>query len=76
MYLVGKRKLDILREYDLHVITLDRRIKQHEGTSSFKESDNRTPEEKELIELRKLNRQKFENDILKQVELIKGRKSK
>jgi len=42
---------------------------------SFKESDNRTPEEKELIELRKQNKQLLmENDILKQAALIMGRK--
>ena len=77
LYLGGKKKLDILREYDLHAVTLDRWIKQHEGTGSFKEADNSTPEEKELIELRKRNQQlEMENDILKQAALIMGRKSK
>ena len=77
LYLGGKKKLDILREYDLHAVTLDRWIKQHQGTGSFKEADNRTPEEKELIELRKRNQQlEMENDILKQAALIMGRKSK
>ena len=77
LYLGGKKKLDILREYDLHAVTLDRWIKQHEGTGSFKEADNRTREEKELIELRKRNQQlEMENDILKQAALIMGRKSK
>ncbi|CAM3742149.1 Transposase [Erysipelothrix urinaevulpis] len=77
LYLGGKKKSEILREYDLHAVTLDRWIKQHQGTGSFKEADNRTPEEKELIELRKRNQQlEMENDILKQEALIMGRKSK
>ena len=77
LYLGGKKKLDILREYDLHAVTLDRWIKQHQGTGSFKEADNRTREEKALIELRKRNQQlEMENDILKQAALIMGRKSK
>ena len=42
---------------------------------SFKAEDNRTPEENELIKLRKENqRLKMENDILKQAALIMGRK--
>ncbi|PSK01719.1 IS3 family transposase, partial [Brevibacillus porteri] len=45
-------------------------------TGSFKEKDNRTAEQTELIELRKENqRLKMENDILKQAALIFGRKS-
>lgn len=77
LYLSGKKKFEILREYDLHAATLDRWIKQHESTGSFKEKDNRTPEEIELIELRKRNQQlEMENDILKQAALIMGRKSK
>ena len=77
LYLGGKKKSEILREYDLHAATLDRWIKQHESTGSFKEKDNRTPEENELIELRKRNQQlEMENDILKQAALIMGRKSK
>ena len=77
LYLSGKKKSEILKEYDLHAATLDRWIKQHESTGSFKEKDNRTPDEQELIELRKRNQQlEMENDILKQAALIMGRKSK
>ncbi len=44
-------------------------------TGSFKEKDNRTEEESELLALRKENqRLKMENDILKQAALIMGRK--
>lgn len=75
LYLNGKRKCDIVREYDLTASALDKWIKQFQGTGSFREKDNRTPEEDELIRLRKENQQlKMENDILKQAALILGRK--
>ena len=75
LYKSGKRKSDILREYDLAASTLDKWIKQSENSGSFKEKDNLTPEQKELIELRKRNKQlEMENDILKQAALIMGRK--
>ena len=46
-------------------------------TGSFKEKDNRSPEEQELIELRKRNKQlEMENDILEQAALIFGRRDK
>ena len=74
LYLGGKKKSEILRAYDLHDVTLNRWIKQHQGTGSFKEADNRTPEEKELIELRKRNQQlEMGNDILKQAALIRDK---
>lgn len=75
LYNSGKRKADILREYDLSPSTLDKWINQSQNTGSFKEKDNLTPEQKELIELRKKNKQlEMENDILKQAALIMGRK--
>jgi len=75
LYLNGKRKCDIVREYDIAASVLDKWIKQSENTGSFKEKDNRSAEEKELIELRKRNKQlEMENDILKQAALIFGRK--
>lgn len=75
LYKNGKRKADILREYDLSSSTLDKWIQQSDNSGSFKEKDNLTPEQKELIELRKKNKQlEMENDILKQAALIMGRK--
>ena len=48
---------------------------KYNNTGSFKASDNRTEEEKELIRLKKENQQlRMENDILKQAALIMGRK--
>lgn len=52
-------------------------MKQANTSGSFKEKDNLTPEQKELIQLRKQNKQLLiENDILKQAALIFGRKDK
>lgn len=75
LYHSGKRKCDILKEYDLAASLLDKWIHQSETSGSFKEKDNRTPEENELIALRKRIAQlEMENDILKQAALIMGRK--
>ncbi len=75
LYQNGKRKCDIINEYDIAPSLLDKWIKQAESTGSLKEKDNLTPEQQELIELRKKNKQlEMENDILKQAALILGRK--
>lgn len=58
LHLNGKRKCDIIREYDISGALLDKWIKQSTATGSFKEKDN--------LEM--------ENDILKQAALIFGRK--
>ena len=74
LYKNGKRKCDIIREYDMTPSLLDKWIKQSDETGSFKEKDNRSTLEQELIELRKRNKQlEMENDILKQAALILGR---
>ena len=71
----GKRKCDICREYDIATSLLDKWLKQFENSGSFHEKDNRSPEQQELLVLRKRNRQlEMENDILKQAALILGRK--
>lgn len=75
LYHSGKRKCDIIREYDIAKSLLDKWIAQAENSGSFKEKDNRTPEQQELLDLRKqLKQLEMENDILKQVALIFGRK--
>ncbi len=75
LYLNGKPRKDIIREYSLTPSALDKWISQNQTTGSFKEKDNRTPEETELMKLRKENKQLLmENDILKQAALILGRK--
>ncbi len=75
LYQNGKRKSNLIKEYSLTPSALDKWIKQSEATGSFKEKDNRTPEEQELIRLRKMNQQlAMEVDVLKQAALIMGRK--
>ena len=64
LYLNGKRKCDIIREYEVSSSLLDKWIKQSNSTGSFKEKNNRT-EELELIKLRKQVKQlEMENNIL------------
>ena len=75
LYENGKPRKDIISEYNLTPSALDKWVKQSQTSGSFKEKDNRTPEEAELIKLRKENqRLLMENDILKQTALIIGRK--
>jgi transposase len=75
LYQNGKPRKEIIREYDLTPSALDKWVGQSQTSGSFKEKDNVTDEQKELIELRKRNKQlEMENDILKQAALILGRK--
>jgi transposase len=75
LYRNGKRKCDIIREYDIASSLLDKWIAQADKSGSFHEKDNRTPDQEELLKLRKENqRLLMENDILKQAALIMGRK--
>jgi len=71
----GKPRAEIIKEYELTPSSFDRWVSQYSTTGSFEEKDNRTPEQEELIKLRKENqRLAMENDILKQAALIMGRK--
>ena len=71
----GKPRTEIIKEYELTPSAFDKWVRQHKSTGSFEEKDNRTPEQEELIKLRKDNqRLSMENDILKQAALIMGRK--
>ena len=75
LYNIGKPKAEICREYDPAHSLLDCWIKRINSTGSSKECNNRTPEEVELLKLRKENKQlKMENDILKQAALIFAQK--
>ncbi|MGF7186194.1 transposase, partial [Desulfitispora alkaliphila] len=66
LYESGKPKKEIMAEYDLTHTAFNSWIKRSKTTGSFKEKDNRTPEDNELIKLRKENQKlKMENDILK-----------
>lgn len=71
----GKSLLQLSREYGPSPSTISKWVKYAGQSGSFKEADNRSPQEKELIELRKRNRElEMENDLLKQAALILGRK--
>lgn len=75
LYLNGKPRADIIREYELTPSSLDRWVNQFNHSDSFKESDNKSPEQIELEKLRKRNKLlEMENDILKQAALILGQK--
>lgn len=75
LFNAGKPRAEILREYDLSSTAFDRWVKRINLTGSTKENDNRTPEQLELIKLRKENqRLKMENDVLKQAALIFAQK--
>jgi transposase len=71
----GKKRAELVREYELTPSAIDRWIHQFSTTRSFKTKDNITDEQRELTQLRKKNKQLLmENDILKQAALIMGRK--
>jgi len=75
LYQSGKSRNAIAEEYDLTPSSLDRWIKQEQTSGSFKEKDNKTPEELEILKLEKeLKQLRMENDILKQAALIMGQK--
>jgi len=75
LHAAGKPRSEIIKEYDLSPSAFDTWVRQHKSTGSFEAKDNRTPEQEELIKLRKENqRLAMENDILKQAALIMGRK--
>lgn len=77
LYKSGKPSQEIVKEYDLNAASLYNWIKQFDKSGSFKHSDNLSDEEKELVELRKINKQlRMEVDILKQAALIMGQKQK
>lgn len=75
LYENGKSRQDIVQEYKLTASALDRWITHFKKSGSFKEKDNRSSEEQELIALRKRNKQlEMEVDILKQAALDHGTK--
>ncbi|AXF57354.1 IS3 family transposase [Salicibibacter kimchii] len=62
----GKPRAEIIKEYELTPSAFDKWVRQHRASGSFEEKDNRSPEEEELITLRKRNQQlEMENDIFK-----------
>ena len=71
----GKPSREIRAGYDIARSTPRRWVQGIRNSGSTKDADNRTPEQNELIELRKRNRQlEMEVDVLKQAALIFARK--
>ncbi|WP_143358011.1 transposase, partial [Escherichia coli] len=46
LYLAGKPRVEIIREYELTASAFDKWVKQSKTSGSFKEKDNLTPEQK------------------------------
>ena len=81
LYHSGKSLTQLSKDYDPSVPTISRWVKFFDQSGSFREANNRTPQEKELIELRKRNLElEMENDLLHpkgyrlQAALILGRR--
>ena len=63
------------QEYGVSASTIRTWVLRYNNSKSFVLDNNRTDEEKELIELRKkVSQLEMENDILKQAELLLGKK--
>ena len=63
------------KQYGIAPSTMRQWVVRYNNTKSFKADDNRTDDEKRLIELEKKVKQlEMENDILKQAALLLGKK--
>lgn len=61
----GKTPAEISAQYGMAKSTVGKWVRDYSSSGSFKAKDNRSPEEEELIRLRKENKQLLmENDIL------------
>ena len=73
----GKTSSIIAKEYGIAKSSVTKWVRDFNKSGSFKAKDNRTPEENELIALRKRVKElEMEADMLKQAALIMARKSK
>lgn len=62
-------------EYGISISTMRQWVVRYNNTQSFNAEDNRSDEEKRVIELEKRVKQlEMENDILKQAALLLGKK--
>ncbi|PQV96205.1 IS3 family transposase [Enterococcus faecium] len=50
LYLAGKPRVEIIREYELTASAFDKWVKQSKTSGSFKEKDNLTPEQNAVAE--------------------------
>ncbi len=73
----GMKRSEIIKEYDLTPSTFDKWVRQAKTTGSFKSVDNLTDDQRELIALRKRNKElEMQLDILKQAAVIMAQKGK
>ena len=71
----GMKRSALIKEYDLTPSTFDKWVRQAKTTGSFKSIDNITDEQRELIALRKRNKElEMQIDILKQAAVIMAQK--
>ena len=74
-YKSGTPARELVQRYGMSKSTLHKWIVDYTRSGSFQARDNRSPEENELIMLRKeLKRLRMENDILKQAALIMAKR--
>lgn len=77
LYNVGRKRSSLIKVYELTPSTFDKWVRQAKTTGSFKSVDNLTDEQRELIELRKHNKElEMQLDILKQAAVIMAQKEK
>ncbi|WP_062808382.1 transposase, partial [Streptococcus parauberis] len=53
----GMKRSELIKEYELTPSTFDKWVRQDKLTGSFKSVDNMTDEQRELIQLRKRNKE-------------------
>ncbi|MGX7776730.1 IS3 family transposase [Streptococcus pluranimalium] len=71
LHTAGMKRSALIKEYDLTPSTFDKWVRQAKTTGSFKSVDNLTDEQRELIALRKRNKElEMQLDILKQAAVI------
>lgn len=73
----GRKRSELIKEYELTPSVFDRWVRQAKITGSFKTVDNLSDEQRELISLRKRNKElEMQLDILKQAAVIMAQKGK
>ncbi|KHD45985.1 transposase [Streptococcus uberis] len=77
LHKAGMKRSELIKDYELTSSTFDKWVRQAKTTGSFKTIDNLTDEQRELIKLRKRNKElEMQLDILKQAAVIMARKEK
>lgn len=77
LHSAGMKRGEIIKEYDLTPSSFDKWVRQAKSTGSFKTVDNLTDNQRELITLRKRNKElEMQVDILKQAAVIMARKER